>query len=144
MSEPKTLPSSASVADYLAAVPDAQRRADCQLLLAWMQAATGESPVLWGPSIVGFGTYRYTYASGRSGTWPVIGFAPRKTDLSIYIMPGFERFAALLQRLGRHKTGKSCLYIKRLADIDTGVLRELIGAAVAAMAAKRVTGEALP
>lgn len=138
MAEPKTQPTKASVAAFLAAIPDDQRRKDCQAVAKMMQEATGEKPVLWGTSIVGFGTYRYKYASGREGDWPVIGFAPRRNDLTLYIMPGFERFAGLLAKLGRHKSAKSCLYLKRLADVDGAVLKELIGKSVAAMEKVRV------
>jgi hypothetical protein len=92
---------------------------------------------MWGGAIVGFGTYHYVYASGHGGDWPVVAFSPRKNDLTVYLMPGFEQHASLLQRLGRHKTGKSCLYLKRLADVDVDVLRQLIDASVAAMAPQR-------
>ena len=138
MAEAKTQPTNASVAAFLAAIPDEQRRKDCRLVAKLMQEATGAKPVMWGTSIVGFGTYRYKYASGREGDWPVTAFSPRKNDLTIYIMPGFERYADLLARLGKHKTGKSCLYLKRLSDVDLGALREIIGKSVAEMAAKRV------
>lgn len=136
--ELKTQVHDADVTAFIAAVPDPVRRADCQTLVALMEEATGEKARLWGSAIVGFGAYRYEYASGRAGDWPVIAFSPRKGDLSVYIMPGFERFEALMQKLGKHKTGKSCLYLKRLADADPAVLRELVHAAVAAMAPQRV------
>lgn len=136
--EPKTQATTASVSDFIAALPDADRRADCAALVKLMQKATGAKPVLWGSSIVGFGAYRYQYASGRSGDWPVIGFSPRRNDLTLYLMGGTERHPELLARLGRHKTGKSCLYVKRLADVDTKVLVQLIDDAVAAMAPQRV------
>lgn len=137
-STPKTVPTDVPVASFLATVDDPARRADCETLVRLMEAATGERGCMWGGAIVGFGSYRYHYASGRGGDWPVVAFSPRKGDLSVYIMPGFERFAALMQRLGRHKTGKSCLYLKRLADVDLDVLRQLIEASVAAMAPQRV------
>ena len=124
-SSPKTVPTNASVDDFIAAQPDESRRADCWRLVGLMRAATGEQPCLWGASLVGFGTYRYHYASGRSGDWPVVAFSPRKNDLTVYIMPGFDRYPDLLNRLGRHKTGKSCLYLKRLADVELSVLQEL-------------------
>ena len=92
---------------------------------------------MWG-AIVGFGRYKYGYASGREAEWPVVGFSPRKTDLTLYIMPGFDRYSALLDKLGKHKTGKSCLYIKRLADVDVKALQAIIDASVKAMEAKRV------
>jgi Domain of unknown function (DU1801) len=137
-SEAKTKPSNASVADFIAAVVDETRRADCQTLIKLMEKASGEKARLWGSNIVGFGAYRYEYASGRTGDWPLIGFSPRKSDLTLYIMPGFERYQDLLARLGKHKTGKSCLYLKRLADTDPAVLKALITDAVAAMEPQRV------
>lgn len=137
-STPKTQPTGESVAAFLDAVADPQRRADCKVVAAMMKKATGVAPKMWGASLVGFGAYRYRYDSGREGDWPVVAFAPRKTDLTVYIMPGFDRYAGLLGRLGKHKTGKSCLYLKRLADVDTAVLGELIEASVAAMAPQRV------
>lgn len=136
--EPKTRPTGHSVQAFVDAVGDPARRADCAWLLDTMRRATGAEPQMWGPSIVGFGTYRYKYASGREGEWPVVAFSPRKQDLSVYIMPGFERFGPLLARLGRHRTGKSCLYLKRLADVDTSVLEQLIVRSVAAMARQRI------
>lgn len=138
MAEAKTQPTKASVAAFLAAIPDEQRRKDCRLVAKFMQEATGAKPVMWGTSIVGFGTYRYVYASGREGDWPVTAFSPRKNDLVLYIMPGFERYADLLASLGRHKVGKSCLYLKRLSDVNLDALREIIGKSVAAMAQKRI------
>jgi hypothetical protein len=138
MAEPKTKATKASVAAFLAAIPDEQRRKDCKAVAKLMQEATGEKPVLWGANIVGFGAYRYEYASGGTGDWPVVGFSPRKNDLTLYLMAGFERHADLMAKLGRHKTGKSCLYLKRLADVDPAVLKELVGRSVAAMEKKRV------
>jgi hypothetical protein len=138
MAEPKTKASKASVAAFLAAIPDEERRKDCKAVAKLMREATGEKPVLWGANIVGFGTYRYQYASGGTGDWPVVGFSPRKNDLTLYLMAGFERHADLMAKLGRHRTGKSCLYLKRLADADPAVLKELVGRSVAAMERKRV------
>lgn len=138
MAEAKTQPTKASVAAFLAAIPDEQRRKDCRLVAKLMQDATGAKPVMWGTSIVGFGTYRYRYASGREGDWPVTAFSPRKNDLVLYIMPGFERYADLLASLGRHKAGKSCLYLKRLSDVNLDALQQIIGKSVAAMAQKRI------
>ncbi len=132
------MPTDVPVAQFMATVADPARRADCETLVRLMQAATGERGRMWGGAIVGFGSYHYVYASGNSGDWPVVAFSPRKTDLSVYIMPGFESHASLLQRLGKHKTGKSCLTLKRLADVDLEVLRQLIEASVAAMAPQRV------
>lgn len=130
MSEPKTVPTKVPFARFLATVDEA-RREDCRRLAEMMEAAAGAPPVLWGDSIVGFGTYRYVYASGRTGDWPLVGFSPRKNDLTLYLSCGFAGREALLARLGRHKTSKACLYLKRLADVDLDVLRELIAASVA-------------
>ena len=138
MAEPKTKATKASVAAFLAAIPDEQRRKDCKAVAKLMQEATGEKPVLWGANIVGFGAYRYQYASGGTGDWPLVAFSPRKNDLTLYLMAGFERHADLMAKLGTHKTGKSCLYLKRLADADPAVLKELVGRSVAAMEGKRV------
>ena len=112
---------------------DPKRRADCFTLLQLMREATGEPAVMWGPSIVGFGTYHYVYASGREGDWPVTGFAPRKKELTLYFMSGFDRHAALMKKLGKYKTGKSCLYIRTLDDIHIPTLRQLVKDSVAAM-----------
>ena len=132
MAELKTKETKASVAAFLNKISDVQRRKDCQTVLELMQRATGEKPKMWGSSIVGFGRYKYRYASGREGEWPIIGFSPRKTDLTLYIMPGFEEYAdALLAKLGKCKTGKSCLYIKRLDDVEIPVLKKLISKSVA-------------
>lgn len=126
MAELKTKPNDASVADFLAAVADEEKRADCQQLVKLMQSVTRAKPKLWGSSLVGFGSYRCRYPSGRECDWFLAGFSPRKHSLSIYIMAGLERYNDLLARLGKHKTGKSCLYIKKLSDVDTSVLRDLI------------------
>jgi Domain of unknown function (DU1801) len=124
---PAMRPTGAAVEDFLAAVPDEQRRADAHRLCALMQQITGEEPAMWGPSIVGFGTYHYRYASGREGDAPLAGFSPRKPHLVVYLVGGYEdRYGAALARLGPHKTGKSCLYLKRLGDVDEAALRELI------------------
>jgi hypothetical protein len=141
-SSPKTVATTASVEDFIAAVADDTRRADCQALLRMMQGATGERACLWGSAIVGFGVWRYRSASGAQGEWPVVAFSPRKHDLSLYLMPGFAAQASLLARLGRHKSGKSCLYVKRLADVDLAVLQQLIESSVAAMAPQRIHKEA--
>ncbi|MCC6244107.1 MAG: DUF1801 domain-containing protein [Gemmatimonadaceae bacterium] len=137
-SEAKTTKTKASVTKFLSAIADEQRRADCKRVAALMRAATGEAPAMWGASIVGFGTYRYAYASGTTGDWPIIGFSPRKNDLTLYLMPVFAERDALLAKLGKHKTGKSCLYLKKLADVDEVVLAELIDASVRAMESQRV------
>ena len=122
----KTVATSASVDDFIAAVADEQRAADCREMVEMMREATGEEPRMWGASIVGFGQYHYVYESGREGDACIIGFSPRKNDLTIYIVPGFAAYADLLGRLGRHKIAKVCLYLKRLDDIDRSVLRELV------------------
>jgi Domain of unknown function (DU1801) len=125
--QPVTVSTDASVDNFLAAVPDERRRADAQRLCAILREVTGEPAVMWGPSIVGFGSYRYTYGSGRTGDWPLVGFSPRKQQLVVYLVGGYEdRHAAVLARLGPHKTGKGCLYLKRLDDVDERALRELV------------------
>ncbi|HAX43450.1 MAG TPA: DUF1801 domain-containing protein [Bryobacteraceae bacterium] len=133
MAELKTKQTQASVSAFLDAVENEQRRADCRTVLNLMLAVTGEEPKMWGPSIVGFGSYHYKYASGREGDWFVAGFSPRKQDLTLYIMAGFDRYDELMAKLGKYKTGKSCLYLKRLSDVDLGVLEELVRASVEAM-----------
>lgn len=130
MAELKTRPSGASVEAFLQGVADEARREDCRTLLALMRRATGAEPEMWGPSIIGFGTYHYVYASGREGDWFLTGFSPRKRDLTLYIMAGFSAYDDLLARLGPHKTGKSCLYVKRLGDLDLEALEALVVASV--------------
>lgn len=132
MAEAKTKPTAQSMADFLAGVTDEERRKDCERVAAVMQEVTGEPPVMWG-SIVGFGTYNYKYASGRTGDWPLTAFSPRKKDLTIYIMPGVEEFPDLGAKLGKYSNGKSCLYVKKLSDVDMDVLRDLIARGVAHM-----------
>jgi hypothetical protein len=122
----KTQQHSASVTAFLNTIDDEQRRTDCLTVADIMKRATKTEPRMWGSSIVGFGSYHYRYESGREGDWFVAGFSPRKQDLTLYIVPGVERYPALLKKLGKYKTGRSCLYIKRLSDIDQTVLRELI------------------
>lgn len=124
--EAKTVPTSLSLENYLSAIDDNQRQTDCRTLAAMMTSATGNPAVLWGSSIVGFGKYRYTYETGHSGESPMIGFAPRSRQITIYIMSGFEIFDDLTSRLGKFKKGKACLYIRRLADVDLEVLDSLI------------------
>ncbi|HYD27360.1 DUF1801 domain-containing protein [Brevundimonas sp.] len=126
--EPKTRPTGVPVADFIAAVENPQRRADAEVVRAMLSEVTGEEPVMWGPSIVGYGSYR-----GPTGDWPVIGFSPRKAQLVLYIMRGFADFGDQLARLGKHKTGGGCLYINRLDDVDLGVLREMAASSVAWM-----------
>ncbi|MDP2765086.1 MAG: DUF1801 domain-containing protein [Brevundimonas sp.] len=123
--EAKTKPTEISVADFIAAVEDPQRRADSEILCALFEELSGEPPVMWGPSIVGFGRYQYRYDSGHEGEWARIGFSPRKGNMSLYIMSGFKGREALVARLGKVKTSVSCLYINRLDKIDMEALREL-------------------
>ncbi len=130
MAELKTKVNDADVNAFLAAIPDEQRRKDCQTLAKWMKKITGRAPRMWGDSIVGFGTYHYKSTSGREGDWFLTGFAPRKDSLTVYIMAGFARYEDLMERLGKHKNGKSCLYLKRLSDVDEAVLKELIALSV--------------
>ena len=127
---PATRPTDADVGEFLDAVPDARRRADARAVCRLMQEVTGEPPVLWGTGIVGFGSTHLRYATGRELDWPVVAFSPRKASTTVYLMDGFEQRADLLERLGPHSTGRSCLYLKRLDGIDTGVLRELVAASV--------------
>jgi len=126
MSEAKTRPTDASVEAFLNAVEHPQRREDGFELLEMMKELTSEEPTMWGPSIVGFGTYHYKYESGREGDMPLTGFSPRKKNLTVYIMSGFEEYKDLLDKLGKHKIGKSCLYINKLADVDKNVLKKII------------------
>jgi hypothetical protein len=139
MAELKTKRTAASVKAFLdAKVVDESCRADCETLLLLMNKATGEKPTMWGTSIIGFGKYAYKYESGQKGEWPIVGFSPRKTDLTIYIMPGLHRFPEHLRSLGKHKTGKSCLYIRKLADVDVEVLTKMIEDSVKEMDKHRV------
>jgi hypothetical protein len=124
--ENKTRPTAADVDAFLDAVGNDRRREDARALCRLMRQVTGEEPVLWGPSIVGFGRYHYRYASGREGDAGAAGFSPRKSSLTIYVPDGFERYRDLLERLGPHTTSVSCLYVKRLDAVDLDVLRELV------------------
>lgn len=126
MSENKTKATSASVDKFLKSVTDKKKQADCYKVLELMKKITGHEPKMWGPSIVGFGSYHYRYASGREGDFLTTGFSPRKQALTIYIISGFKKFPALMKKLGKYKTGSSCLYVKSLEDIDMKVLSELI------------------
>jgi hypothetical protein len=135
MAELKTKPNAASVTDYLNAIENDQLREDCWVILKIMQEATHAKPQMWGDSIVGFGTYHYVYASGREGDWMLIGFSPRKQNITLYIMAGFEQYEELLAGLGKHTHAKSCLYIKRLSVIHLPTLVELIKASVDYMVA---------
>ncbi|KPP83789.1 MAG: hypothetical protein HLUCCA08_08280 [Rhodobacteraceae bacterium HLUCCA08] len=122
----KTRATEASVAAFLDRIAPPTRRADARALDALFRRVTGWQPRMWGPSMVGYGRYHYVYDSGREGEMLATGFAPRKANLSIYIMPGYQDFAAELARLGKHRHGKSCLYVTRLADIDLDVLEEIV------------------
>ncbi len=130
MAELKTKLNDASVEEFIESVEDDVKREDCRTLLKVMSEITGEEPKMWGTSIVGFGLFHYKYASGREGDWMKTGFSPRKQNLTLYIMDGFGKYDELLAALGNHKTGKSCLYIKRLGDIDIKALKRLIKASV--------------
>ena len=130
MAGPKTRPTDADVGAFLESVPDERRRDDAKAVCRLMQEVTGEEPVLWGTSIVGFGSAPLRYASGRELDWPVVGFSPRKAATTVYLMDGFEERGDLLARLGPHSVGKSCLYLKRLSDVDLDVLRELVAESV--------------
>ncbi len=135
MAELKTQPNETSVEAFLDGVSDETKRQDCHALVELMRQVTGEEPKMWGGSIVGFGSYHYKYASGREGDWFLAGFSPRKQNLTLYIMSGFSRHDELMSQLGKHKTGKSCLYVKKLADIDGDVLKELVERSVSHVAA---------
>jgi hypothetical protein len=138
MAEAKTQPTDEDPAVFLDRIEDPQRRADCHAVLAMMRQASGAPAVMWGPAIVGFGRYRMTYANGRTGDWPIIGFSPRKNDLTLYLSSDYEGHAGLMARLGKHKASAACLYLKRLADVDLAVLDTLIRRSVEAMAPRRV------
>ena len=131
MAELKTRPTDASVEAFLDAVEDERKRSDARVIAGMMAEITGAPGVMWGSSIVGFGSYHYRYASGREGDFLETGFSPRKRALTLYVMAGFSEYDDLLDRLGKHTTGKSCLYVKRLSDIDLDVLRELLQRSVA-------------
>lgn len=133
MAETKTKPTPVSVADFLDAVENPVRRADGKTICALMTRITGEQPRMWGPSIIGFGSYHYKYDSGHEGTSCRLGFSPRKAELVLYVLTEDEGQAETLSRLGKHKTGKSCLYIKKLTDVDEDVLEELTRDALAYM-----------
>jgi hypothetical protein len=122
----KTQPNKQSAAEFIEKVDNPERRKDCQKIMRMMQEVTGHEAVMWGTSIVGFGSYHYKYASGREGDFMLVGFSPRKQNLSIYIMTGFPRYEALMEKLGKYKTGKSCLYLKSLDDVDFEILTELV------------------
>jgi hypothetical protein len=136
MADNKTQPTKLSVAAFIDALTDLTRKADARVLVNLMQGATGEKPAMWGPSIIGFGSRHYKYDSGREGDMPVVGFSPRKAATVLYSMTGFSGSEALLAKLGKHTTGKGCLYIKKLADVDQKVLEEMVVKSVAAIRAR--------
>ena len=136
MSENKTRPTTQTAADFIGAVDHPTRRADAVVMDAMFQDITGWKPLMWGPSMVGYGSYHYTYDSGRSGDFLATGFSPRKANMSIYIMPGYADFSDILARLGKHKIGKSCLYVNKLADIDLNVLQDLVRAGLEDLSSK--------
>ena len=133
MAELKTVVNDADVEAFIDSVENPRRREDARRLLKLMCEVTGEAPKMWGASIVGFGSYHYRYASGREADWMLTGFSPRKQNLVAYIMPGFSGTAELLAKLGKHRTGKSCLYLNKLDDVDMEVLAELVRESVAVM-----------
>jgi uncharacterized protein DUF1801 len=135
MADNKTKPTKLSVATFIEALTDQTKRADAKAIAKMMQRATGEKPKMWGSSIIGFGKCHYKYDSGREGDMPMAGFSPRKAAIVLY-MSGFKDSEALLAKLGKHTTGKSCLYIKKLADVDQEMLEELVVQSVAAMRAR--------
>lgn len=136
MAELKTKKTDASVAAFLDSIEYVKKRLDCYAIVNLMKSVTGYEPKMWGESIVGFGSYHYKYASGHEGDSALVGFAPRKNNITIYIMPGFERYPELMSKLGKFKTGKSCLYIKSMNDVDPLVLRELVKESVQWMQAQ--------
>ncbi len=133
MADLKTKRNKGDVMAFLNSVPDEKKRQDSFAVLELMKQATGKEPEMWGDSIVGFGSYHYQYASGREGDWFVTGFSPRKQNITLYIMSGFDEYDHLLDKLGKHSTGKSCLYIKKLDDVHRDVLEELVRKSVGHM-----------
>lgn len=133
MAENKTQKTGASVTAFIAAIEDETMRKDCKALVKLMEKASGAKAKMWGPAIVGFGDYHYKYESGREADWFLTGFSPRKQNLTLYIMCGFEHDKTLIKKLGKHKLGKSCLYIKKLEDIDSAVLEKLVSSGVMKM-----------
>ena len=126
MTAPKTVPNEENVESFIASVADERRRADAQELCELITKATGTDPVMWGPSIIGFGSTHYRYATGREGDIPAVGFSPRKAALTLYLAEGFEAHATLMAKLGPHTTGKGCVYLKRLSDVDKPTLRKIV------------------
>lgn len=140
MAELKTKKTTVSPASFVAAIANPQKQKDAKALLKLMREATGMKPAMWGTSIVGFGQYHYkSERSAQEGDWPLTGFSPRAANLTVYIMPGFKEYASLMKKLGKYKTSVSCLYIKKLSDVDATVLKKLIAASVREMRKKYVT-----
>jgi Domain of unknown function (DU1801) len=134
MAELKTKENDASVEAFLKSIPDEKKVADSRQVMKVMEEVTGEKPKMWGTSIIGFGRYHYKYASGREGDWMLCGLSPRKQSISVYLLGcGFEHFENLLQKLGKHKTGKGCLYVKKIEDINVSVLKTLIKESVVSL-----------
>lgn len=138
MSELKTRKTDASVEEFLEGVGHEKRREDCRRVVEMMREVTGSEPAMWGASIIGFGEYRYKYPTGREGDWFLTGVSPRKQALTLYITAGFQQYDELLDRLGKFRTGESCLYVKKLEDVDLDVLRELVRRSTEYMAEKYV------
>ncbi len=135
MAELKTKLNDQDPVEFLNIISDPNKRQDCFTLLELMQDATGAEPIMWGDSIIGFGSYHYKYASGREGDWFLVGFSPRKQNLTLYIMSGFGQYDELMSALGKHRTGKSCLYIKKIADVNLDILRKIVKLSAEHMAA---------
>lgn len=133
MAELKTRPTKSSVTAFINGIEDREKKSAAKKVAAMMRRATGCRATMWGPSIVGYGKYSYTNSAGKNAEFMLTGFSPRKQALSVYIMPGFKKFGTLMKKLGKHKTGKSCLYIRRLSDVDEAVLEELIAESVVEM-----------
>lgn len=133
MAELKTKKNNASVSAFINSVENEQRRKDAKELLKLFKEVTKMKPKMWGDSIIGFGSYHYKYASGQEGDWPLTGFSPRKQTMTIYIMPGFKKYANELKKIGKHKKSVSCLYVKKIEDIDTKILKKIIKDSVAQM-----------
>ncbi len=133
MAENKTKPTKVSVTAFINGIEDKQKRADAKKVAAIMRRVTGKRAKMWGTSIVGYGEYHYKYATGREGDFMITGFSPRKQALTVYVMAGFDRFESQMKKLGKYKTGRSCLYIKRLEDVDEKILEKIIKGSVAYM-----------
>ncbi len=138
MAELKTKETTESVSAFLNKITDEDRRRDCLAVVDIMRAVTKEEPRMWGPSIVGFGRYHYKYESGREGDWMIVGFSPRKGDLTLYVGGVFDKFPDLMKNLGKYKTGKGCLYIKKVTDVDVKILRKLVTESVKLKAPNRI------